>query len=82
MSKVYDIAFRIAGKLSSQFTGSFKNAEKTVGVFKQSLKALNAGAASMEGLIKLREQVSTNARSVIDATKKFRFISEVRGTRP
>jgi TP901 family phage tail tape measure protein len=72
MSKVYDIAFRIAGKLSSQFTGSFKNAEKTVGVFNQSLKALNAGAASMEGLIKLREQVSTNARSVIDATKKFK----------
>ncbi len=71
MSKVYDIAFKIAGKLSGGFGKSFESANKTVNGFNKQLSALNKDSAAMDGLIKLRQEVSANARGVIDATKKF-----------
>lgn len=72
MSKVYDIAFKIAGKLSGDFSNTFKKAGDTVTKMDKSLGALNAQAAKTGALVKLREEVSANARSVIDATKKFK----------
>lgn len=72
MSKVYDIAFKIAGKLSGDFSNTFKKAGDTVTKMDRSLGALNAQAAKTGALVKLREEVSANARSVIDATKKFK----------
>lgn len=71
-AKEYSIAFAIAGKLSGSFGKSFANANETVNAFSRQLEALNKDSASMEGLIKLREEVSANARSVINATKKFK----------
>lgn len=70
--KEYSIAFAIAGKLSGAFNNSFKKAGSTVDKFSEQISKLNADSSRMGGLVKLRETVSENARSVIDATKKFK----------
>ena len=52
MSKVYDIAFKIAGKLSGDFARTFKKGQETVARMGDSLATLNAKAAKMDGLVK------------------------------
>ena len=48
MSKVYDIAFKIAGKLSGDFASTFKKGQETVARMGDSLAMLNAKAAKMD----------------------------------
>ena len=64
MSKVYDIAFKIAGKLSGDFASTFKKGQETVARMGDSLAMLNAKAAKMDGLVRLlaKAHESTSVR--------------------
>lgn len=69
-SKVHEIAFQIAGKLASGFSGTFKTAAKTVGTFGDKLNALNKQAAQLDGVMKMRREVDETKRSFIEAQTK------------
>ena len=70
MSKVYDIAFKIAGKLSGDFASTFKKGQETVARMGDSLAMLNAKAAKMDGLVKARKAVGESSREYIRAKEK------------
>lgn len=70
MSKVYDIAFKIAGKLSGDFASTFKKGQETVARMGDSLATLNAKAAKMDGLVKARKAVGESSREYIRAKEK------------
>ena len=70
MSKVYDIAFKIAGKLSVDFASTFKKGQETVARMGDSLAMLNAKAAKMDGLVKARKAVGESSREYIRAKEK------------
>lgn len=70
MSKVYDIAFKIAGKLSGDFANTFKKGQETVARMGDSLATLNAKAAKMDGLVKARKAVGESSREYIRAKEK------------
>lgn len=70
MSKVYDIAFKIAGKLSGDFANTFKKGQETVARMGDSLSTLNAKAAKMDGLVKARKAVGESSREYIRAKEK------------
>ena len=70
MSKVYDIAFRIAGKFSGDFASTFKKGQETVARMGDSLATLNAKAAKMDGLVKARKAVGESSREYIRAKEK------------
>lgn len=67
MSKVYDIAFKIAGKLSSNFSSTFNKGKATVAGMRDSLATLNAKAANLDGLVRSRKAVANSARDYIRA---------------
>lgn len=58
-SRVYDIAFKIAGEMSGGFKKSFAIAEKSVKKFQTQINSLNKHAAQMGALAKLRGEVSS-----------------------
>lgn len=70
MSKVYDIAFKIAGKLSGDFANTFKKGQETVARMGDSLSTLNAKAEKMDGLVKARKAVGESSREYIRAKEK------------
>ena len=70
MSKVYDIAFKIAGKLSGDFASTFKKGQETVARMGDSLAMLNAKAEKMDGLVKARKAVGESSREYIRAKEK------------
>lgn len=69
-AKVYEIAFKLAGKLSSDFSKTFKNATKTVEGFGSNIRELNQKAAQVENVIKLRKETALSARSYLQAKQE------------
>lgn len=72
MSKVYDIAFKIAGKLSGDFSNTFRKGQETVSKFGNSLQGMNRQAAQLDGLVKARKSVNENAKACIAAMNKYK----------
>lgn len=71
MAKTYEIAFKLAGKLSGGFTKAFQSANKTIQGMNKELNALNKQASDTSKLIKLRQEVGQSARSYLQAKQKL-----------
>lgn len=69
-SRVYDIAFKIAGEMSGNFKKSFATAEKSVKNFSSQINAMNKQAADVSAMIKLKKQIGENARAYAQAKQK------------
>ncbi len=61
-SKIYEIAFKVAGKLSSDFAKTFSTAENSVDAFNDRLNGLNKQAAQTDKLVNLKKEVGEAAR--------------------
>ena len=69
-SKTYEIAFKIAGKMSSGFSKTFSSADKAVTGFNKQLVNLNKQAANVDNVIKLRKETGEAARTYVQAKQK------------
>lgn len=75
-AKTYEIAFKIAGQLSSNFAKTFKNAGDAVNGFHGRMGELNREAANVGNVIKLREEgiklakTAANQRKALDAVRE------------
>lgn len=67
MAKVYEVAFKLAGRLSPAFTKSFWEGEKLMRSFTERTKNLDRQAAAMAGLEKLSRDVALADRKYISA---------------
>lgn len=70
MEKVYDIAFKLAGKITGDFSSTFKRGQETVARMGDSLATLNEKAAKLDGLVRARKAVAESAREYIHAKEK------------
>lgn len=70
MAKVYDIAFKLAGKITGDFSSTFKRGQETVARMGDSLATLNEKAAKLDGLVRARKAVAESAREYIQAKEK------------
>ena len=68
--KTYEIAFKIAGKMSSGFSKSFESASKAVKGFNGNLNDLNRQAAKVDKVVKLRKETGEAARTYVQAKQK------------
>ena len=68
--KEYGIAFRLAAKMSGQFSKSFTAAGKTVQSLEGRMSNLNAEADKVSSLIKARKTVAENAKAYIQAKEQ------------
>ena len=68
--KEYGIAFRLAAKMSGQFSKSFMAAGKTVQTLENRMSSLNAEADKVSSLIKARKTVAENAKAYIQAKEQ------------
>lgn len=69
-SKTYEIAFKIAGKMSSGFSKAFSSADKAVNGFNKQLVDLNKQAANVDKVVKLRKETGEAARTYVQAKQK------------
>ena len=67
--KEYNIAFKLAAKLSGQFSKTFSAAERNVGALNQRIGLLDIEAGKLDGLIDMRNRLNEAARSSINALK-------------
>lgn len=67
--KEYNIAFKLAAKLSGQFSKTFAAAEKNVGALNQKIGVLDVEAGKLDGLIDMRNRLNEVARASISALK-------------
>lgn len=70
MAKVYDIAFKLAGKISGDFSSTFKRGQETVARMGDSLATLNEKAAKLDGLVRARKAVAESSREYIHAKER------------
>lgn len=70
MSKVYDIAFKLAGKITGDFSSTFKRGQETVARMGDSLSNLNEKAAKLDGLVRARKAVAESSREYIHAKER------------
>ena len=70
MAKTYEIAFKLAGQLSGNFSQTFQTASKTVEGMNKSLNALNKQAADMGKIVKMRQEVGHASREYVQAKQK------------
>lgn len=70
MAKTYEIAFKLAGKLSGGFSKTFQDASKTVQSMGKELNSLNKQASDTSKLVKMRQEVGNAARSYVQAKQK------------
>lgn len=68
--KEYGIAFRLAAKMSGQFSKSFTAAGKTVQSLEGRMSTLNTEADKVSSLIKARKTVAENAKAYIQAKEQ------------
>lgn len=68
--KEYGIAFRLAAKMSGQFSKSFTAAGKTVQSLEGRMNSLNTEADKVSSLIKARKTVAENAKAYIQAKEQ------------
>jgi TP901 family phage tail tape measure protein len=57
--RVHEIAFKIAGKIAANFSGTFKTAAATVKQFGDSVRGMNAEAAQIDKIVRMRKEVIT-----------------------
>lgn len=69
-SKTYEIAFKLAGKMSGNFASTFKNANNAVKSFNGRLNDLNKQASKIDSVVKLRKETGEAARTYIQAKQK------------
>lgn len=69
-SKVHEIAFKIAGQMAGNFSSTFKAANAAVKGFGQNLNEMNAKAAQVDKVIRLRKEVGESARKYQQARQK------------
>ena len=65
--KEYEIAFRLAAKMSAQFSRAFDAAKKAVGGVENEIAELNAESQKVSGLIKARKAVAESSKEYIAA---------------
>ena len=70
MAKVYDIAFKLAGKITGDFSSTFKRGQETVARMGDSLSNLNEKAAKLDGLVRARKAVAESSREYIHARER------------
>lgn len=70
MAKVYDIAFKLAGKITGDFSSTFKRGQETVARMGDSLSNLNEKAAKLDGLVRARKAVAESSREYIHAKER------------
>lgn len=74
-AKEYSIAFAIAGRLAGDFANTFKTANSAVQSLNQKINDLNKQAASVDGVVKLRQETiklaetSNNQRKSLEAVR-------------
>lgn len=69
-AKTHEIAFKIAGKMSGDFTKSFKKANEAVKGFQGNLVDLNKEAAKVDKVVRLRKETGLAAREYMQARNK------------
>lgn len=75
-SKVHEIAFKIAGEMASNFSSTFKAANAAVKGFGQNLNEMNAKAAQIDKVIRLRQETLLASQSF---TKAKQSVQELAG---
>ena len=73
--KVYEVAFKIAGEVSSKFSGSFKNAAMTTDALGQKVRDLNRMLGDVRNLQKMEAAVEASSRAFQDAQRN---VAEIR----
>ena len=74
--KVYEIAFKIAGQMSGGFSKSFASANKVVSKFGDTLNDLNAKAHKLDGIVKMRQELSESAKATTKAMWKVKGLTQ------
>ena len=68
--KVYEVAFKIAGEVSSKFKSSFKNAAMTTEVLGQRVRDLNRQLGDVRNIQKMEAEVAASSRAFQEAQMK------------
>lgn len=68
--KTYQIAYEIAGKLSSTFSSSMFSASESLQSLNNKLRDINSNQKNITGFIKLEEDIKKSSSALIDARKK------------
>ena len=71
MAKVYELSFKLAGKLDGGFTKAFVSASKNVESVQKQINKLNQQASDTSKLLKMRKEVGLASRSYIQAKQKL-----------
>ena len=69
-SKQYEIAFKLAAKMSSEFPKSFTRASSVVDDLEERLQSLNSEGAKIAGLVSARKAVAESSREYALARRK------------
>ena len=73
--KVYEVAFKIAGEVSSKFRSSFKNAAMTTEALGQRVRDLNRQLGDVRNIQKMEAAVADSSRAFQDAQRN---VAEIR----
>ena len=73
--KVYEVAFKIAGEVSSKFSGSFKNAAMTTEALGQKVRDLNRMLGDVRNIQKMEAEVADSSRAFQEAQRN---VAEIR----
>ena len=68
--KVYEVAFQIAGEISSKFKSSFKNAAMTTDALGQKVRDLNRMLGDVRNIQKMEAEVADSSRAFQEAQRK------------
>lgn len=68
--KVYEVAFQIAGEISSKFKSSFKNAAMTTDALGQKVRDLNRMLGDARNIQKMEAEVAASSRAFQEAQRK------------
>ena len=68
--KVYEVAFQIAGEISSKFKSSFKNAAMTTDALGQKVRDLNRMLGDVRNIQKMEAEVADSSRAYQEAQRK------------
>lgn len=69
-AKTYEIAFKLAGQLSGNFSKTFNSASAAIGNFGAKLAELNKKALQVKGIVEQRQAVGLAAREYMKARQK------------
>lgn len=78
-NKTYEIAFKIAGQMSGNFTSTFRNAGSVVKGFSAGISGLNRQAANVGNVVKLRKETGQSARAYVQAKQEADRLAQALG---